>query len=106
MPLDGSKLSPIATRMREIFGPNGEGWCQHRDRDGPRQCLVQAYSTALGASWIVTIAALDYAVAIAASTPNIQCMASRWNDAPERTYADICRVVDEIERMEIAGELR
>ena len=28
-----------------------------------------------------------------------------WNDAPERTYADIRRVVDEIERMEIAVEL-
>ena len=32
--------------------------------------------------------------------------AMKWNDAPERTFADIRRVVDEIERMEIAGELR
>ena len=31
---------------------------------------------------------------------------STWNDAPERTFADILRVVDEIERMELTGEVR
>ena len=105
MPLDGSKLAPIATRMREQFGPNGERW----GPGAPKRCIMHALGLNVGAGeWTRAIALLRRAfntLGIPDEFELIHYSAMKWNDAPERTYADIRRVVDEIERMEIAGEL-
>ena len=105
MPLDGSKLAPIATRMREQFGPNGERW----GHGGSKRCIMLTLWRCVGAGeWTRAIALLRRAfntLGIPDEFELIHYSAMKWNDAPERTYADIRRVVDEIERMEIAGEL-
>ena len=115
MPLDSTTFdlklrAPIATRMREIFGKDGEGWCKFdRENLKGQRCLVGAWQKATGASY-----AHIYDAAEAALRPAFQragmCPVGHdladWNDAPERTFADISRVVDEIERMELAGEVR
>ena len=107
MPLDSTTLrAPIATRMREIFGKDGEGWCKGTRGSGfaPAHCLFSAAFHAKDIEARRTVAALNRAgvlCGIHRLGPGI-----KWNDAPERTFADISRVVDEIERMELAGEVR
>ena len=106
MPLDGSKLAPIATQMREQFGPNGEMWGYGESK----RCIMFALGQCVGAGeWTRAMALLRRAFNTLGIPDEFELIASsamKWNDAPERTFADIRRVVDEIERMEIAGELR
>ena len=49
MPLDNTSLTPVANRMREILGPNGEHWCTWSLSDGRgNHCIMGAYLMALG----------------------------------------------------------
>ena len=92
----------IATRMREIFGK--DGWCQYPGDPwrGPA-CIAYAFFRAVSPEKFLTnleqeqiYDLLDWI--IGGCTPV-------WNDASGRTFSDILKIVDEIGRMEIAGEL-
>lgn len=48
MPLDSKNVTPIADRMRQILGPNGENWCRGHLRQDGKFCLMGAYLIALG----------------------------------------------------------
>lgn len=42
MPFDSAPQVTLASRIRQVFGPNGEGWMQSCLHDGDRHCLVGA----------------------------------------------------------------
>src|SRR6185437_16727134 len=80
----------IAAKMREVLGPNGKNW-------RTPHCLL----TAFGAAWVLAGAVgrvtdeLD-AIREAVGTTKTGSVAA-WNDAPERTWADISAAIDRLE---------
>lgn len=117
MPLDNTRRhAPIAAKMRELLGPNGEGWCRNIYHDNlyNRSCLIGAWAIATGNICSNGLVPCDTAVMAAAILrpalpegiyPEDEFDAvTQYNDNCEG-FADILRAIDVLEEIEIEQAL-
>lgn len=118
MPFDGKQAAPLASRMREILGRNGEHWSRDYARDGrDNYCVLGAALAATGVMvpagtfWLGGYARqfralsplLERAIARSACGAFSWCDLARWNDASGRRWEDISAFLDALEQEEVAN---
>jgi hypothetical protein len=112
---------PLTSRLLrdalECLGPNGEMWNQHRPNGGPLSCILETicmicehsyeslgvgYSRSVGYSRFELIRDTILKETLGVSRGY---EISTWNNAPERTFADVKKLLEEmIRKAEQAGD--
>lgn len=100
MPFDGSNYT-IAARMRALFGPNGEHWRKGAYWDGGNMCLIGALEQVMACDCDVVVGGPEYLLLCRAIGPRTTVV-ERYNDRPQRTFKDIQRVLNRMEKLELA----
>lgn len=106
MPFDGvdeRSRRTLAARMRAVFGPNGEHWCQMSFFNGAGYCWLGARDLVCGVAEMRE-RDLDRKSAIAVFGHQRAAWGSimEWNDSPRRTFKDIAEALDRLEALELA----
>lgn len=91
MPFDGSQLDDVTKLLIEGRERIEQGWCQRRTRHRGAVCAVGAlYPTDYGI-FLLAVQRLGRA----AGLESVDCgEIPHWNDAPERTKAEVLAVYD------------
>lgn len=104
-----AQADTIAARMRELFGPNGEHWHKHqlRNRSGTKFCLIGAALKVEGLE--INLTAWDFCPSKAAlekAVGDLWVTIPSFNDWVHTTYRDVLRVLDRMEKNELAERVR
>jgi hypothetical protein len=99
---------PLTSRLLrdalESFGPNGEMWNQHRPYGGPLSCILEVICMICEHSYetpsvgyarfeLIRDTILKETLGVSAGYE-----ISTWNNAPERTFADVKKLFEEMIR--------
>ena len=115
MPFDHVEGRTVASRMRELFGPDGQNWCRGElYRDGAF-CLLGAFQRARGVPLELMADTNkqddcypsfeeERILREAISLPDTATV-YEWNDQ-SATFADILRVLDRMEELELAARVQ
>jgi len=103
MPFDGTTAAPIATKLRAVFGPNGERWCigSLTDHLG-RHCLLGAIEEAFARDQMQRALSLVGSL-MPERLPGVdnQVLIIRFNDS-RKNFHEIANLLDRLEQLELA----
>jgi len=104
MPFDGTTATPIATKLRAVFGPNGERWCigSLTDHLG-RHCLLGAIEEAFARDQMQHALSLVGSLIMPERLPGVdnQVLIIRFNDS-RKNFHEIANLLDRLEQLELA----